>query len=137
LERWGSNQNKNMSSTNETTKMMEKILEELASMKAKLPNGELKVIQTTINDLKTSQDSMKSDLSEMKKRLLDPENGVVVKLNQNTQYIADKKELEDYYDDIIDEHKDLLIWKNAMTKAMWIVFTAIVGILTKLMFFQA
>lgn len=137
MERWGSNQNKNMSSTNETNKMMEKILEELASMKAKLPNGELKVIQTTINELKTSQDSMKSDLSEMKKRLLDPENGVVVKLNQNTQYIADKKELEDYYDDIIDQHKDLLIWKNAMTKAMWIVFTAIVGILTKLMFFQA
>jgi len=126
-----------MSSTNETNKMMEKILEELASMKAKLPNGELKVIQTTINDLKTSQDSMKSDLSEMKKRLLDPENGVVVKLNQNTQYIADKKEMEDYYDDIIDQHKDLLIWKNSMTKAMWIVFTAIVGILTKLMFFQA
>jgi hypothetical protein len=126
-----------MSSTNETNKMMEKILEELASMKAKLPNGELKVIQTTINDLKTSQDSMKSDLSEMKKRLLDPENGVVVKLNQHGQYIADKKEMEDYYDDIIDQHKDLLIWKNAMTKAMWIVFTAIVGILTKLMFFQA
>lgn len=117
--------------------MMEKILEELALMKAKLPNGELKVIQTTINDLKTSQDSMKSDLSEMKKRLLDPENGVVVKLNQHTQYISDKKELEDYYDDIIDEHKDLLAWKNTMTKAMWIVFTAIVGILTKLMFFQA
>ena len=126
-----------MSSTNETAKMMEKILEELASMKAKLPNGELKVIQTTINELKTSQDFMKSDLSEMKKRLLDPENGVVVKLNQHTQYIADKKELEEYYDDIIDQHKDLLIWKNAMTKAMWIVFTAIVGILTKLMFFQA
>jgi soluble cytochrome b562 len=126
-----------MSSTNETNKMMEKILEELASMKAKLPNGELKVIQTTINDLKTSQDSMKSDLSEMKKRLLDPENGVIVKLNQNTQYIADKKEMEDYYDDILDQHKDLLIWKNSMTKAMWIVFTAIVGILTKLMFFQA
>jgi chromosome segregation ATPase len=58
-----------MSSTNETNKMMEKILEELASMKAKLPNGELKVIQTTINELKNSQDSMKSDLSEMKKRL--------------------------------------------------------------------
>lgn len=126
-----------MSSTNETNKMMEKILEELASMKAKLPNGELKVIQATINDLKTSQDSMKRDLSEMKKRLLDPENGVIVKLNQNTQYIADKKEMEDYYDDIIDQHKDLLIWKNSMTKAMWIVFTAIVGILTKLMFFQA
>jgi hypothetical protein len=43
--------------------------------------------------------------------------------------------MEDYYDEIIDQHRDLLSWKNNMTKAMWIVFTAIVGILTKMMFF--
>jgi hypothetical protein len=71
----------------------------------------------------------------MKRRLLDPETGIVVRLNQNTQYIEDKKELEDYYEEIIDEHKELLSFKNTMTKAMWIVFTALVGILTKMMFF--
>jgi hypothetical protein len=71
----------------------------------------------------------------MKRRLLDPETGVVVRLNQNTQYIEDKKELEDYYEEIIDQHKELLSFKNTMTKAMWIVFTALVGILTKMMFF--
>jgi len=43
--------------------------------------------------------------------------------------------MEDYYDEIIDQHRDLLSWKSNMTKAMWIVFTAIVGILTKMMFF--
>jgi hypothetical protein len=71
----------------------------------------------------------------MKRRLLDPETGVVVRLNQNPQYIEDKKELEDYYEEIIDQHKELLSFKNTMTKAMWIVFTALVGILTKMMFF--
>ena len=115
--------------------MMERILEELVFMRSKLPNGELKVIQSSIDDLKHSQDSIKSDVSELKKKLLDPESGVVVRLNQNTQYIQDKKEMEDYYDEIIDQHRDLLSWKNNMTKAMWIVFTAIVGILTKMMFF--
>ena len=115
--------------------MMERILEELVFMRSKLPNGELKIIQTSIDDLKHSQDSIKSDVSELKKKLLDPESGVVVRLNQNTQYIQDKKEMEDYYDEIIDQHMDLLSWKNNMTKAMWIVFTAIVGILTKMMFF--
>lgn len=105
-------------------------------MRSKLPNGELKVIQASINELKASQETMKSDISEMKKKLLDPENGIVVKLNQNTQYIQEKKNLEEYYDEIIDEHKELLSWKNTMTKAMWIVFTALIGILTKMMFFS-
>lgn len=114
---------------------LEKILEELALMKDKLPNGELKVIQKSIDELKFSQTEIKSDVSEMKRRLLDPETGIVVRLNQNTQYIEDKKELEDYYEEIIDQHKELLSFKNIMTKAMWIFFTALVGILTKMMFF--
>ena len=97
-----------MSETKESTKMMERILEELVFMRSKLPNGDLKSIQTSIDDLKHSQDSIKSDVSELKKKLLDPEAGVVVKLNQNTQYIQDKKEMEDYYDEIIDQHRDLL-----------------------------
>lgn len=100
-----------------------------------MPNGELKVIQSSIDELKHSQADIKSDVSEMKRRLLDPETGIVVRLNQNTQYIEDKKELEDYYEEIIDQHKELLSFKNTMTKAMWIVFTALVGILTKMMFF--
>ena len=64
---------------------LEKILEELSSMKSKMPNGELKVIQSSIDELKHSQADIKSDVSEMKRRLLDPETGVVVRLNQNTQ----------------------------------------------------
>jgi hypothetical protein len=116
-------------------KTIEKILDELLSMKSKMPNGELKIIQNSIEDLKHSQADIKSDVSEMKKRLLDPESGIIVRLNQNTKYIEDKEELEDYYEEIIDQHKELLSWKNNMTKAMWIVFTALVGILTKMMFF--
>lgn len=117
------------------SKTLDKILEELISMRAKLPNGELKVIQSSIDDLKNSQSHIKEDVSEVKKRLLDPETGIIVRLNQNTKYIEDKQELEDYYEEIIDQHKELLSWKNTMTKAMWIVFTALVGILTKMMFF--
>lgn len=117
------------------SKTLDKILEELVSMRSKLPNGELKVIQSSIDDLKNSQSHIKEDVSEVKKRLLDPETGIIVRLNQNTKYIEDKQELEDYYEEIIDQHKELLSWKNTMTKAMWIVFTALVGILTKMMFF--
>ena len=50
--------------------MMERILEELVFMRSKLPNGELKILQTSIDDLKHSQDSIKADVSELKKKLL-------------------------------------------------------------------
>jgi hypothetical protein len=116
-------------------KTLNKILEEIVSMKSNLPNGELKVIQSSIDDLKKSQIHIKEDISEVKRRLLDPENGIIVRLNENSKYIKEKQKLEDYYEEIIDQHKELIIWKNTMTKVMWIIFTALVGILTKMMFF--
>lgn len=117
-------------------KTLNKILEELVSMRENLPNGELKVIQSSIDDLKRSQVYIKEDISEVKKRLLDPETGIIVRLNENSKYIRGKEEMEDYYDEIIDQHKELITWKNTTTKVMWIIFTALVGILTKMMFFS-
>lgn len=114
---------------------LEKILEELISMRSKMPNGELKILQTSVDELKNSQSDIKSDLSEMKRRLLDPETGIVVKLNQNTRYIEDKIEMEDYYEKVMDQHKELLSFKNTVTRSMWIFLTALIGILTKMMFF--
>jgi hypothetical protein len=116
-------------------KTLNKILEEIVLMRSNLPNGELKVIQSSIEDLKRSQAYIKDDVSEVKRRLLDPENGIIVRLNENSKYIREKQEMEDYYEEIIDQHKELISWKNTMTKVMWIIFTALIGILTKMMFF--
>ena len=116
-------------------KTLNKILDEIVIMKSNLPNGELKVIQSSIEDLKRSQAYIKDDVSEVKRRLLDPENGIIVRLNENSKYIREKQEMEDYYEEIIDQHKELISWKNTMTKVMWIIFTALIGILTKMMFF--
>jgi len=116
-------------------KTLNKILEEIVLMRSNLPNGELKVIQSSIEDLKRSQAYIKDDVSEVKRRLLDPENGIIVRLNENSKYIREKQEMEDYYEEIIDQHKELISWKNTMSKVMWIIFTALIGILTKMMFF--
>jgi hypothetical protein len=39
-----------------------------------------------MEDLKKDQRSMKDDISDMKKKLLDPESGVIVKVNENTKF---------------------------------------------------
>ena len=53
---------------------------------------------------------MKQDKREIKKRLLDPEDGVVVRINKNTSF-----------------RKSARIW-------LGIFFTSIIGIVTKMLF---
>ena len=88
------------------------IVERLHCIEARLPNGEL--------------EEMHEMIKEIKEILLDPEDGIVVRVNKNTYW---RKELD------ADEFKALLRWKQSVTHAMWLVYSAVLGILVKLIFF--
>ena len=88
------------------------IIQRLECIENRLPNGELKEIHETVK--------------EIKEILLDPEDGLIVRVNKNTYW---RKELD------ADEFKALLRWKQSVTHAMWIVYSAVLGILVKLIFF--
>ena len=88
------------------------ILQRLESIESKLPNGEL--------------EEMHGMIKEIKEILLDPEDGIIVRVNKNTFW---RKEID------ADEFKALLRWKQSVTHAMWIAYTALTGIIVKLIFF--
>ena len=88
------------------------ILKKLDCVETKLMNGELEEIHQTVK--------------EIKEILLDPEDGLIVRVNKNTYW---RKELN------VDEFKALLRWKQSVTHAMWLVYSAVLGILVKLIFF--
>ena len=88
------------------------IVERLHCIEARLPNGEL--------------EEMHEMIKEIKEILLDPEDGIVVRVNKNTYW---RKELD------ADEFKALLRWKQSVTHAMWVAYTALVGIIVKIIFF--
>ena len=88
------------------------LLERLHCIENRLPNGELKEIHENVK--------------EIKEILLDPEDGIIVRVNKNTYW---RKELD------ADEFKALLRWKQSVTHAMWLVYSAVLGILVKLIFF--
>lgn len=113
---------------------MQDILSQLSSMQSKLPNGELRIIQMNIEELKHSQSEMKKDLSDLKKKLLDPDDGVIVKVNQNTKYREEQEKEEKDHQELLLEHAELVKWKGGVTKALWIIFSALVGILAKMFF---
>ena len=87
------------------------IIQKLECVETKLMSGELEEIHQTVK--------------EIKEVLLDPEDGLIVRVNKNTFW---RKELD------ADEFKALLRWKQSVTHAMWIAYTALTGIIIKLMF---
>lgn len=94
-----------------------------------MPNGELKHMSRAIQELKDSQDDLKDDLSEIKYTLLNPEDGVIVKVNKNTDFRKAREAKIQYYDNIVNEFEKMKEWKDGVTKALWIIFTALVGLL--------
>jgi hypothetical protein len=114
--------------------MMNDILDALEVIKTKLPNGELKIIQERMEGLESSQEDMHEDLRQIKKQLLDPEDGIVVRVNKNTDFRKKKEEEARVYQVILDEHKELMSWKSTVTKILWIIVTAVVGIAVGMIF---
>jgi hypothetical protein len=115
-----------------------KILNEELSRMRDVPSSDLRIIQIAMEDLKNSQAEMKRELSDIKRKLLDPDDGVIVKVNENTRFRAEferKQEREDIaYQKMVLEHSDLVKWKSGVNKALWIFFTTLVGILAKIFF---
>jgi hypothetical protein len=115
-----------------------KIINEELSRTREVPSSDLRIIQIAMEDLKNSQAEMKRELSDIKRKLLDPDDGVIVKVNENTRFRAEferRQEREDVaYQKMLIEHSELVKWKSGVNKALWIFFTTLIGILTKIFF---
>ena len=88
------------------------ILQRLDCIEANVSSGQLEEVHQTVK--------------EIKEILLDPEDGLVVRVNKNTYW---RRQVD------ADEFKALLRWKQAVTHAMWISYTTLTGIIVKLIFF--
>ena len=59
--------------------LLEDLLSEIKHIKTHMPNGELKQMMKDMQN-------MKEDITELKYTLLNPDNGVIVNTNKNTEY---------------------------------------------------
>ena len=94
------------------------IIKKLGEIEDKLPNGEL--------------EEMHEMMKEIKEILLDPEDGVIVRVNKNTYWRKTLTEGDVSFDTIRDDVKDLNSFKSNVTKALWVVYTTIMGVIIKL-----
>ena len=136
LGNWAKINLKDMENERDITQslLMKQILEELNTLKSKIPNGELKHMQDGMEEMRKNFKEMKDDLSELKRKLLDPDDGVIVKVNENTKFRIQE---EDRYDEYMSNKvalEDLKKWQSGVNKALWIIFGAIIAIALKILF---
>jgi len=114
------------------------ILEEIEFLKKKLPNGEFALLKKSVEDLSSGQHALKSSIRELKQQLLDPDNGVVVRVNRNSDFRKDSEQrgplCQQSFENMEDNVNSILGWKDNVSKALWILFTGIAGIIVKILF---
>lgn len=114
--------------------LMKEILGEIKDLKSNMPNGEIKILQTSMDDLKREQKSIKDDMSDIKRKLLDPDDGVIVKVNENTKF---RMQEQDRYDDYMQfniDIQEMKTWKKGVNQALWILFGALIAVAAKVIF---
>ena len=111
------------------------ILEEIEFLKKKLPNGEFALLKKSVEDLSSGQNALKSSIRELKQQLLDPDNGVVVRVNRNSDFRKESEQrgplCQKSFENMEDNVNSILGWKDNVSKALWILFTGIAGLIVK------
>ena len=109
---------------------LDAVLTEIKHIKKHMPNGELKQIQKHLVD-------MRKDVSDLKYTLLNPDNGVIVNTNKNTEYRIELQGNEEDFRSRLSEIDDLKRWKDGVTKALWIIFGTMATIIIRMLMMHA
>jgi len=106
--------------------LLESVLSEIAHIKMHMPNGELKQMQKDMENLK-------ADISDLKYTLLNPDNGVIVNTNKNTDFRKEMQAGERDFQNKLAELEDLKRWKDGVSKALWIIFGILAGLIIRML----
>lgn len=91
-----------------------------------MPNGELKGLVEDVKDLKSS-------VSELKFTLLNPDNGVIVNTNKNSEFRREMERNKNDYQNKMIDLEEIKRWREGVNKALWIVFTILAGVVIRIM----
>ena len=113
------------------------ILEEVEKLKKMIPtaNGDFILLKKTVGDLEVGQSGLKDVIKELKERLLNPDNGVITRVNRNSEFRKDSEQrgplCQQSFENMEDSVNSILGWKDNVSKALWILFTGIAGLIVK------
>jgi len=95
---------------------------------------EIALMKQRMKSMEEKLDNLDKKLDMLTKQLLNPEDGFVVRVNKNTERL-DRRDIElPMWLGNLEEFKQMQRWKSNVTKALWGLYTAVVGYIVKLIF---
>ena len=106
----------------DVVEVLTKIIEENS------PNGDLDRLYEKMSEMQASQTKVVTNLHKLEKRLYNPDDGVVVQLNNNTRVTRETRDcVKKRADDIDGLNHDVKVlkgWKTGVTKMLWVMMPA-------------
>lgn len=116
-----------MSQSNE--ELIRDLIESFANLKQKMEDPSYIHLDTSIKQLIQNQEQMKQDMSDLKSRLLNPYDGAIVEIRKNTEFRQSQEKREREWDNLVEEHKSLLRWKNTFQKVSVAILSSVGAII--------
>tara|TARA_B110000879_G_scaffold208514_1_gene294252 strand:+ start:666 stop:1049 length:384 start_codon:yes stop_codon:yes gene_type:complete len=114
-----------MTSDKSNNELVRELLEAFSSLKKKMEDPNYVQIEATLKQLIDNQADMKEDVSELKKRLLNPFDGAIVEIRKNTDFRRDYEKSERDLEKMAEEHRNILKWKSSITRLSWAILTSL------------
>ena len=114
------------------SELVRELLEAFSILKQKMEDPGYAALDSSISQLIQNQKDMREDLSELKKRLLNPYDGAIVEIRKNTDFRQDWEKRQRELDKLQEEHRDLVKWKSGFVKVFWTLFTTATGVIAYL-----
>lgn len=92
------------------------LLNAFNSFKKKLEDPNYVQMENALRQMMEGQKEMREDISELKRQLLNPFDGVIVETRKNTEFREGQEDKEETNEKLIEEHKSLMRWKSNVQK---------------------
>jgi|TARA_B110000902_G_scaffold7616_2_gene9034 hypothetical protein len=110
--------------------LLKELMLAFSSLKRKMEDPNYIALDNSIKTMMENQRDMKDDVKDLKRKLLNPMDGVIVNTNKNTEFRLDWAKLQDERDELAEDVNHLKRWKSMYIKIFWTLFTGAVGVAT-------
>lgn len=120
-----------------TNEQLKKQIDELYK---RLPNGDLKLLKVQVLEMQDDIRGFVAEQNRLVKRLYNPDNGIVVSMREVQRISNEMHDKLDHYFPMIDKMVLKMGYfekfKDNVVRALWISYTAISGLLIKIIFWE-
>jgi len=118
----------------------EELKKQIDELYKRLPNGDLKLLKVQVLEMQDDIRGFVVEQGRLVKRLYNPDNGIVVSMREIQRITVEMHDKLDKYFPMIDQMSLKISYfekfKDNVVRALWISYTAISGLLIKIVFWE-